>query len=391
MITARNPVKDKVALANAATTGFTPHNTDRSALSLVAEACIAVLRDSGLTAGDVDGICGSIPPAPQLQSALGIPEVTWFANPLVPFVNQLTAAVGAVHAGFCDVVLAYHAAYRLPWNTASALRDPFRRPLSLSAGPAAGPGPESVAGAIGYTAWASRYFYEFGAGREDLGLVAINDRSNAMRNPAAAMRDPITMDDYLSARMVRWPLCLLDMDVPVDGADAFVITTAERARDLPHRPVLVHAATLGIVDHNDEDQSPSLRRHGQHVVVEALRARSDFWVDACDVYFPYDGFSIIALNWFENAGWCGPGEAGAFLRDNWDDTTNRVLIGGRVPVNPHGGALSEGGTQGSGHIREAVLQLQGRAGERQVPGAETAIVTAGGFFFNAQGVVLRGG
>jgi acetyl-CoA acetyltransferase len=145
------------------------------------------------------------------------------------------------------------------------------------------------------------------------------------------------------------------------------------------------------VDHNEEDQSPSLRRHGQHVVVEALRARSDFWIDACDVYFPYDGFSIIALNWFENAGWCDPGEAGAFLRDNWDPATNRVLIGGRVPVNPHGGALSEGGTQGSGHVREAVLQLQGRAGERQVPGAATAIVTAGGFFFNAQGVTLRAG
>ncbi|HZQ58155.1 MAG TPA: hypothetical protein VFA84_08975 [Acidimicrobiales bacterium] len=389
MIGRRNPVKDRVAFADAATTGFTAHNTDRSALSYATEACIDVLRSCGLTAADVDGICGSLPAAPQVQAALGIPEVTWFANPLVPFVNQLTAAVGAVYAGFCDVVLAYHTAYRMPWNTASAVKDPFRRSLSLGAGPAAGPGPETIAAAVGYTAWASRYFHEFGARREDLGLIAINDRSNAARNPAAAMREPMTMDDYLAARMIRWPLCLLDMDVPVDGADAFVITTAERARDLPHRPVLVHAATLGIVDHNEEDQQTSLRHHGQHVVVEALRARSDIWIDGCDVYFPYDGFSIIALNWFENAGFCGPGEAGAFLKDNWDAATNRVLIGGRVPVNPHGGALSEGGTQGSGHIREAVLQLQGRAGERQVPGAETAIVTAGGFFFNAQGVVLR--
>ena len=391
MIGRRNAVKDKVAFADAATTGFTPHNTERSALSLVTEASIAVLRSTGLTAADVDGICGSIPSAPRVQSALGIPEVTWFANPVVPFVNQLTAAVGAVHAGFCDVVLAYHAAYRLPWNTASAGRDPFRRGQSLADGPAAGPGPESIVAAVGYTAWASRYFYEYGARREDLGLIAINDRSNAARNPGAALRDPLTMDDYLAARMIRWPLCLLDMDVPVDGADAFVITTAERARDMPHRPVLVHAATLGTIDHNEEDQQPSLRRHGQHVVVESLRARSDFWIDECDVYFPYDGFSIIALNWFENAGWCGPGEAGAFLEDNWDSDTNRVLIGGRVPVNPHGGALSEGGTQGSGHVREAVLQLQGRAGERQVDGAETAIVTAGGFFFNAQGVTLRAG
>ena len=189
--------------------------------------------------------------------------------------------------------------------------------------------------------------------------------------------------------MIRWPLCLLDMDVPVDGADAFVITTTERARDLPHRPVLVHAATLGQIGKNEEDQTPSLRQHGQQVVVDALKAKSDFWIDDCDVYFPYDGFTIITLNWFENAGFCGPGEAGAFLAEHWDDASNRVLIDGRIPVNPHGGALSEGGTQGSGHIREAVHQLQGRAGDRQVDGAERAIVTAGGFFFNAQGCTLR--
>jgi acetyl-CoA acetyltransferase len=298
------------------------------------------------------------------------------------------AAASAVHSGQCDVVLAYHAAYRLPWNTRSSLKDPFRRTISLSpdAGP---PSPELIAGSAGYTAWASRYLYEFGAKREDFGHVAINDRTNAALNPAAAMREPMTMEDYLGARMIRWPLCLYDMDVPVDGADAFVITTTERARDLPHKPVLINAATLGMVDKNQEDQQVSLRHHGQQIVVQVLKAKSDFWIDGVDVYFPYDGFTIITLNWIENAGWCGPGEAGAFIADNWDKEAGRILINGRVPVNPHGGALSEGGTQGSGHLREAVHQLQGRAGKRQVPGARTAIVTAGGFFFNAQGVTLR--
>jgi len=95
------------------------------------------------------------------------------------------------------------------------------------------------------------------------------------------------------------------------------------------------------------------------------------------------------LNWFENAGFCKPGEAGSFLVDNWDKDGNRILIDGKVPVNPHGGALSEGGTQGSGHVREAVHQLQGLAGDRQVRGAQRALVTAGGFFFNAQGVTLH--
>jgi acetyl-CoA acetyltransferase len=388
MITSRNPMKDRVAIAGAATTGFSPYNTGQSQASFVAEACTKVLRECGLAATDVDGICGSLPAASAVQSMLGIPEITWFANPMIPFVNQLAAAASAVHSGLCDVVLAYHGAYRMAWNTASALKDPFRRGASLG-GAGTTPGPESIFGAVGYTAWASRYMHEFGVPKEHFGYVAINDRSNAAKNPAAAMREPMTMDDYLSARMIRWPLCLLDMDVPVDGADAFVITTAERARDLPHPAVLIHAAALGMVDKNEEDQTPSLRHHGQHVTVEALRAKSDFWIDDIDVYFPYDGFTIITLNWFENAGWCKPGEAGAFIQDNWDADTNRIMINGRIPVNTHGGALSEGGTQGSGHIREAVHQLQGLAGDRQVEGARRAIVTAGGFFFNAQGVTLR--
>jgi acetyl-CoA acetyltransferase len=179
------------------------------------------------------------------------------------------------------------------------------------------------------------------------------------------------------------------MDVPVDGADAFVITTAERARDLALPPVLIHACTQGMIAQNEEDQTPSLHDHGQHVVVQSLRAKSDLWLDDVDVYFPYDGFSFITVSWIENTGWCKPGEALSFLEQHWDPATNRVLIDGRIPVNPHGGALSEGGTQGSGHVREAIHQIQGRAGERQVEGASTALVTAGGFFFNAQGCVLR--
>ena len=387
MISSRHPLKDQVAFAGAATTGFVPRNSGRSPGSLAVEACTQVLRDTGLTAADVDGICGSIPEARWIQSTLGIPEVTWFANPMIPFVNHVASAAGAVHSGLCDVVLVYHAAYRMAWSTASALKDPFRRAVGY--GDAANPGPEAIAGGVGYTAWASRYIHEYGAKREHFGYVAINDRSNAAKNPAAAMREPMTMEDYLDARMIRWPLCLLDMDVPVDGADAFVVTTTERARDLALPVVLINAVTLGMIDKNDEDQQPSLRHHGQHVVVEALKARSDFWIEETDLYFPYDGFTPITLNWIENAGWCGPGEAGPFIEDNWDHEGNRILIKGRIPVNPHGGALSEGGTQGSGHFREAIHQLQGRAGERQVADARTAIITAGGFFFNAQGATLR--
>ena len=103
------------------------------------------------------------------------------------------------------------------------------------------------------------------------------------------------------------------------------------------------------------------------------------------------GFSIMALSWVEAVGYCQPGEAGPFLAKHWSAGENRVLIDGRVPINTHGGSLSEGATQGAGHFREAVTQLRGDAGERQVPGAATALVTPGGFLWNATGFVLRGG
>jgi acetyl-CoA acetyltransferase len=386
MVSSRNPAKDMVAIAGVATTQMTPHNTGRSPLSLAAEASVKVIRELGLSAADIDGICGATPPTHEMASALGLPTVTWFAqSSIIPFGGHVVAAVGAVASGVCETVLAYHGAYRMPWNTASSLKDPFRRPTAV--GPA--PPPETVAGTVGYTAWASRYLYEYGGTKDDFGLVAVNDRSNAMRNPYAAMRTPMTMDDYHAARMIRWPLNLLDMDVPVDGADAFVITTPERARDLPFPPVLVHAAALGLAAPTEEDQIVGLRHQGQQVVVDALRAKSDFWIDDIDVYFAYDGFTIMTLTWIESVGLCGPGEAGDFLRQHWVEDENRVLFNGRVPCNSHGGALSDGGTQGSGHVREAVLQLQGRAGDRQVPNARRAMLTLGGFFFNAQGLMLQ--
>jgi acetyl-CoA acetyltransferase len=345
------------------------------------------MEQAGLTVADIDGLCGSWPSSAVLQSTLGIPRTTWAANPPIPFGNQIAAAAAAVHAGLAEVVLVYHAAYRLPWNTGSSLKDPFRRIATPGlADPQ--PGPESIAGAVGYTAWASRYIHEFGLTKEPFGLVAINDRSNAAHNPLAAITTPLSMDDYLAARMIRWPLCMLDMDIAVDGADAFIVTTAQRARDMPLPPVLIDAVVLGQTDRNEEDQLAGLDHHGQQVVIDALRAKSEFWIDDADVYFPYDGFTVLTLNWIENAGWCGRGEAADFLAEHWDHGTRRILIGGRVPVNPHGGSLSEGATQGSGHVREAVHQLQGRAGPRQVPDAARALLTLGGFFFNAQGITL---
>jgi|HubBroStandDraft_4_1064222.scaffolds.fasta_scaffold30980_3 acetyl-CoA acetyltransferase len=389
--TSRHPAKDRVAIASAATTGFRRSAGEVTAASMAVDACIKAIEAAGVRKEDIDGLIGAS--TGYVQAALGIPAVTYYQGPGIPFGFTLQNAVGAISSGQCEVVLAYHSIYRNASNSRSADNDPFRvaamRGTAQAGGVGDGFGPDTVGSAVGYTAWASRYLYEYKEERDLFGYIAVSDRSNAARNPAAVMREPMTMEDYLSARMIRWPLSLFDMDVPIDGADAFIITTTDRARDLRLKPVLIHATTAGVVAQNEEDQTPSLRHHGQHVVLEALRARSDIWIDDIDVYFPYDGFSFITISWIENTGWCGLGEARQFINDNWDAGGNRLLINGRIAVNPHGGSLSEGGTQGSGHTREAVHQLQGLAGERQVPNASKAFLTLGGFFFNAQGAIFR--
>jgi acetyl-CoA acetyltransferase len=384
----RNPIKDQVAIVGIGSTGFDRHGR-RTPAALAAEAATKAIRDAGLEAKDIDGLVSTgepAAPAPQqLAAMLGLSEVTHYpkTTPVVMF--ALIDAMNAVFSGSADTVLLYNSVYRLPWNSRGAADDPFRRHFTTGISAS----PESMSNAVAYTGWASRYLYEYDRTREDLGLVTVNARSNGTRNPLATLRDPITMDDYLSARMIRDPFGMLDMDIPTDGADAFILTTAERARDLPHPSVLLHASSTGTAACLAEDQLIDLQHHGQHVVAKNLAEKSDLWLEDTDVFLPYDGFTIITLGWIENLGWCGPGEAGDFLRQHWDKETNRVLINGRVPLNPHGGALAEGATRGSGYVREAVTQLRGDAADRQVAGARTALVASGGFFFNPQGLILR--
>ncbi|MCU1461697.1 MAG: acetyl-CoA acetyltransferase [Acidimicrobiales bacterium] len=382
------PIKDRVAIAGLGSTPFS-RDAGRAAGAMVLDACVGAVRDAGLTASDIDGLCGSnVVPARYVQGALGIPECTWHANLTIPFQHQIIESMNAIHAGMCSTVLAYHGVYRASGTSRAASADPFRARYG------AGPNvlfqtPDTFEGAVGHSPWARRYLDKYGVGREVFGKVAINNRSNAVLNERAAMRQPLTMEDYLSARLVREPLTLYDMDLPVDGADAFIITSAERARDLPHRPVLIHAAALGQNDRPFSAQMLDVDCTGQQIAIRQLWRHSDVRLGDVDVFFPYDGFSIITVRWFETAGYCDDGEANAFFDAHWETSTDRILIDGRVAVNTHGGSMSEGATQGSGHFREAAAQLRGEAGVRQVPNAKHALVTPGGFFFNAGAVMLR--
>jgi acetyl-CoA acetyltransferase len=381
-------LKDQVAIVGI---GTRPHVRDAglTGRTMALRACRDAIRDAGLTAQDIDGIAGSTDVAAyEIASGLGLPAVHWWVNTPIPFTFQIIEAANAVLSGACTAAVAYHSTYRLGGTSRSAGGDPFRARAGLGLNRPS-PTPDSIFGAPGYAAWTSRYLHEYSVDRSRLGLIAINSRTNAAGNPDAAISTPMTMDDYLNARMVREPLSILDMDYPCDAADAVVVTTVERARDLPHPPVILHSATNGMTAHPDEDQQVDLNHTGQQVVVERLWRNSDVGLNDVDVYFPYDGFTILALRWFEAIGYCGDGEAGDFVTDNWDSASNRIMIDGKVPVNTHGGSLSGGGTQGSGHIREAALQLRGQAGPRQVADAKVALLTPGGFFFNAGGMVLR--
>ena len=209
--------------------------------------------------------------------------------------------------------------------------------------------------------------------REMLGLIAVNGRRNAALNPAAIYRDPMTMDDYLSARPITSPFGLYDCDVPCDGSIAVIVSAASTADDLPHPAVRIEAVGTQILERVSWDQDTLT--HEPQVIGQAahLWTRTSMRPSEVDLALVYDGFTFNAISWIEGLGFCGFGEA-----YDWLDGGRRIALDGELPVNPHGGQLSEGRTHGFGFLYEAVLQLRHDAGARQVADAKTAVVTSGG-------------
>jgi acetyl-CoA acetyltransferase len=206
-----------------------------------------------------------------------------------------------------------------------------------------------------------------------LGMIALNGRANAARNPVAIYREPMTMDDYLSARPITTPLGLYDCDVPCDGSIAVVVSDESAAADLPKRAVRVEAVGTQIIERVSWDQDTLT--HEPQVLGQAahLWTRTSLRPEDIDLALVYDGFTFNAISWLEALGFCGLGEA-----QEWLDDGHRIALDGELPVNPHGGQLSEGRTHGFGFIYEAVAQLRHEAGDRQVAGATNAVVTTGG-------------
>jgi acetyl-CoA acetyltransferase len=221
--------------------------------------------------------------------------------------------------------------------------------------------------------YAAHYMARFGASREMLGWIALNARTNAADNPHAIYTAPLTMDDYMAARMIASPFGLHDCDVPCDGAAAVIVSAADPARDLRHRPVLVETVGQQMTEVQSWDQGTISHQPNVFGPAAHLWSRTDLRPGDVDVALLYDGFTFNVVSWLEGLGFCQPGEAASFVEGG-----HRIARGGQLPVNPHGGHLSAGRTNGYGNIHEAVLQLRGMAGARQIVSAKTAVVTLGG-------------
>ena len=350
-------------------------------LSLAVDACLAAVADAGLVLEDIDGLSTYPGPVGMGMSEGGTTAVeealrlrpTWTngGGELPGPAGSIMAAMLAVSSGLCRHVLCFRTVWE---STFAALRlgggaggrvsgamQEWRLPF----------GAASAANWIGMNA--NQYLHRYGAPREMLGLIALNGRANAARNPAAIYREPMTMDDYLSARPITSPFGLYDCDVPCDASIAVVVSAAEVAPDLPRPPVWVDAVGSQITERISWDQDTVT--HEPQVLGQSahLWSRTSLTPADVDVALIYDGFTFNAISWLEALGFCGIGEA-----NDWLDGGRRIALDGELPVNPHGGQLSEGRTHGFGFVYEAITQLRGDAGERQVAGARTAVVTSGG-------------
>ena len=362
----------------------------RDPLELTLDACLAAIEDAGLRTRDIDGLStypGAMTANPGFTGA-GITEVhdalrlelDWFSGgPEHP--GQLGSVVDAclaVAAGLARHVLCF----RSVWE-GSAQGKGSRAGIGLSGAGgggnfrASGPPMEWTLPFRAYSAvnwigmFAQRHFHEYGTTREQLAGIALNARRNAALNPAAIYREPLSLDDYLSARMISTPLCLYDCDVPCDGATAVIVSHVDAARDLRKPPLRVEAVGTALRGRPSWDQFDDLTSMACRDAARMLWERTDLGPGDVDVAELYDGFSFIALSWLESLGFRGEGEGGAFVEGG-----QRIARDGEIPLNTHGGQLSGGRLHGYGFLHEACVQLWGEAGERQVAG-DPAVAVAG--------------
>ena len=379
---AARSLRNEAAIVGIGQTEFSK-NSGRSELQLAAEASLAAILDAGLTPADIDGMVTFAADSNDelaLMRNLGIPGIRYTARTRGGgggSAATIQLAATAIAAGAAEAVLVYRA-----FNERSGGR--FGQPM----GGGGGGGRPNMSGwnwylpygldtpAKIYSLWVQRYMHTYGVTNADFGSYTVSARKHAATNPAAWFYNrPITIDDHQASRWIVEPILrLLDCCQESDGGVAFIVTSADRARDLPHPPVGVLAADEAHLLDGDElfdfylgDRSgfPEAGALGRQLFATAGLTKDDI-----DVAMIYENFSPLVFLQLEAFGFCGPGEAKDFIAGG------NIEVGGGLPVNTHGGLLGEGYIHGVNNILEAVRQLRGTAAN-QVEGAEHVLVAAG--------------
>lgn len=380
-------LRGSAAIAGAATFGCgeAPGFTD---MELLARAARAAVADAGLEMRDIDGLCTASASAAMWT----LPVIEYLGlNPRYidgtmlggsSFIAHLLPAMQAIRSGQCSAVLiCYGSAQR---SAAFGRREIVAARRFLDPQPYEHPY-EPMLPVSAYALAASRHMHEFGTTREQLADVAVAARAWACLNPEAFMREPLTREEVLGARMVSDPLSVRDCCLVTDGAGACVLVSAERARDLPKKPVYVLGNATAVWNRQISSMAnltvTAASQSGREAFAMAGLAPKDMGVVQL-----YDAFTINTLLFLEDLGFCPKGEGGRFVADG------AIAPGGRLPVNTNGGGLScvHPGMYGIFALIEAVRQLRGECGERQVKNAQTALAHGNGGMLSSQATAILG-
>lgn len=347
-------------------------NSGRTTAGLAVEACRQAVADAGIDLADVDGIIsfaiGDSSHPLEVAQNMGLPglrvpiEMGGGGNMVTLAVAQ---AAAAVKTGMCKAALVFRSL-----NSRSGKRfGTFTGNLEIEGDGQFGAPHGYLAPGQWFAMYCQRYMHDCGATQEDLGHIAITTRAHAVRNEAAILRTPLTMEEYLGSRRIYDPFRLYDCALEADGACAILITTRDRARDLQRHPVeMLDQETFMS---RNPDTWPDMTRLFGTRAAPPLWERTGLAPKDMDLACIYDCFTFTTAAVVEDYGFCGKGEAGRYF------ASGQATYGGDCVINPHGGLLSEAYIHGMNHHFEAVMQLRHEAGERQVADARLALVTAG--------------
>jgi len=377
-------MRGRVAIAGAGEADEHGRLPQKSAFQLHVEAARNALVDAGLTVRDVDAVFSAgLWMGSETAEYMGIRPRYVDGTQIggCSFIAHVQHAMAAIAAGIVEVALITHgesgaSRIGMPGTRfgADSFRLQFEQPFGLAGPP------------TGYALAAARHMHEYGTTSEQLAELAVSTRKWAQLNPRAIMRDPLTVEQVLASRVISWPLHLLDCCLVTDAGGAVVVTSAARARDLPKRPVYV-LGTGEATTHVLVSQMPdyafwdAAKMASERAFAMAGVAHGDI-----DVAEFYDAFTIVPVMGLEATGFCKPGEGGAFV------SGGRTAPGGPFPMNTNGGGLSytHSGMYGMFTLVEAVRQLRGECGPRQVAGAKTAICHGLGGMFSASATLICG-